>query len=186
MVSDSGRLLRSVGGCRSNTSTVNEECATPELLFSSSPPNDPAQDIYAFDIATKRFLQLTHDAGRNDFPSWSPDGRSIADLSEGAAIEFAVQVLGVKDIVVCGHSECGAMRALIGGAPAAGRSRPSHLEFRAQLEVIRGAAAAQHRGRRVRPGLQEGLDQAHRLHRALGARGIRARWVDGAGGDRLR
>jgi TolB protein len=36
-----------------------------------------AQDIYVFDIATKRFLQLTHDAGRNDFPSWSPDGRHI-------------------------------------------------------------------------------------------------------------
>ncbi len=36
-----------------------------------------AQDIYVFDVATKRFLQLTHDAGRNDFPSWSPDGRHI-------------------------------------------------------------------------------------------------------------
>jgi carbonic anhydrase len=28
-----------------------------------------------------------------------------------SAIEYAVQVLGVKDIVVCGHSDCGAMRA---------------------------------------------------------------------------
>jgi TolB protein len=36
-----------------------------------------AQDIYVFDIASKRFVQLTHDAGRNDFPSWSPDGRHI-------------------------------------------------------------------------------------------------------------
>lgn len=36
-----------------------------------------AQDIYVFDIASKRFLQLTHDGGRNDFPCWAPDGRHI-------------------------------------------------------------------------------------------------------------
>jgi TolB protein len=35
------------------------------------------QDIYLMDIASKRFVQLTHDAGRNDSPSWSPDGRHI-------------------------------------------------------------------------------------------------------------
>jgi|SRR5579872_2975146 len=35
------------------------------------------QDIYVMDIATKRWQQLTHDAGTNDFPSWSPDGRHI-------------------------------------------------------------------------------------------------------------
>jgi TolB protein len=35
------------------------------------------QDIYAMDIASKRWLQLTHDAGTNDFPSWAPDGRHI-------------------------------------------------------------------------------------------------------------
>jgi len=35
------------------------------------------QDIYVMDIATKRWLQLTHDAGSNDYPSWSPDGRHI-------------------------------------------------------------------------------------------------------------
>jgi carbonic anhydrase len=35
--------------------------------------------------------------------------------SVGAAIEFALTQLGVKDIIVCGHSECGAMQALIAG-----------------------------------------------------------------------
>lgn len=35
------------------------------------------QDIYLMNIATKEFVQLTHDSGRNDFPSWSPDGRHI-------------------------------------------------------------------------------------------------------------
>ncbi len=33
--------------------------------------------------------------------------------STAAAIEFAVQTLGVADIVICGHSQCGAMIALL-------------------------------------------------------------------------
>ncbi len=32
-----------------------------------------------------------------------------------ASIEYAVSVLGIKDIVVCGHSGCGAMTALMNG-----------------------------------------------------------------------
>ncbi len=35
------------------------------------------QDIYVMEVATKRWIQLTHDGGRCDFPSWSPDGRHI-------------------------------------------------------------------------------------------------------------
>src|SRR5688572_12805738 len=35
--------------------------------------------------------------------------------STAAAIEFAVETLRVDDIVVCGHSQCGAMAALMGG-----------------------------------------------------------------------
>ena len=35
------------------------------------------QDIYIMDIASKRWTQLTHDQGRQDFPSWSPDSRHI-------------------------------------------------------------------------------------------------------------
>src|SRR5439155_556554 len=32
-----------------------------------------AQDIYIMDIVSKQWVQLTHDGGRNDFPSCSPD-----------------------------------------------------------------------------------------------------------------
>ncbi|HVJ09887.1 MAG TPA: Tol-Pal system beta propeller repeat protein TolB [Acidisarcina sp.] len=47
------------------------------------------QDIYVMDIASKRWLQLTHDAGRNDFPSWSPDGRHIVfERREGGQSEI--------------------------------------------------------------------------------------------------
>ncbi|MEU6177194.1 carbonic anhydrase [Streptomyces coeruleorubidus] len=35
--------------------------------------------------------------------------------SEAATIEYAVEVLGVKDIVVCGHSHCGAVGAVVRG-----------------------------------------------------------------------
>jgi TolB protein len=35
------------------------------------------QDIYVMDIASKRWLQLTHEAGSNDYPSWAPDNRHI-------------------------------------------------------------------------------------------------------------
>lgn len=37
--------------------------------------------------------------------------------STAAAVEFAVEVLGVDDIVVCGHTQCGAMQAIVEGIP---------------------------------------------------------------------
>src|SRR6266446_264097 len=41
-------------------------------------PGEPgSNDLYLMDIASKQWVQLTHDAGRNDSPCWSPDGRHI-------------------------------------------------------------------------------------------------------------
>jgi carbonic anhydrase len=48
--------------------------------------------------------------------------------STAAAIEFAVEALRVSDIVVCGHSQCGAMTALLGGLPD-GDSMPHLREW---------------------------------------------------------
>jgi carbonic anhydrase len=44
------------------------------------------------------------------------------DSSVGASIEYAVQVLEVSTITVCGHSGCGAVRALMTGGYQAGSS----------------------------------------------------------------
>lgn len=50
----------------------------------------------------------------NLVPPCGKHGVSTSDESEAAAIEFAVENLNVSGIIVCGHSECGAMRALMG------------------------------------------------------------------------
>ena len=51
----------------------------------------------------------------NLIPHCGVGGHSTADESEAAAIEFAILNLNVKDIVVCGHSDCGAMHAILEG-----------------------------------------------------------------------
>lgn len=43
----------------------------------------------------------------NLVPAYTPEADGVA-----ASIEYAVAVLGVRDIVVCGHSACGAMTAI--------------------------------------------------------------------------
>ncbi|MGH9508316.1 MAG: Tol-Pal system beta propeller repeat protein TolB [Terriglobales bacterium] len=41
-------------------------------------PGEPGgQDIYIMDLSSKQWVQLTHSGGRNDFPSWSADGRHL-------------------------------------------------------------------------------------------------------------
>ncbi|MFI1168347.1 SulP family inorganic anion transporter [Streptomyces sp. NPDC020801] len=60
-----------------------------------------------------------------------PPGQEGGDDSVGAAIEYAVDVLGVRSITVCGHSGCGAMQALLdsgsdsGSGSGSGSSRTS-------------------------------------------------------------
>lgn len=54
----------------------------------------------------------------NLVPPWSEGGHEV---STGAAVEFAVLVLGVRQIVVLGHGDCGGVKAALAtrdGAPA--------------------------------------------------------------------
>ena len=63
-----------------------------------------------------------------------PHDQSQGFHGTSAAIEFAVLNLAVRRIVVCGHSHCGAIRALYGDVPV----EAHHL--RQWLELGRGAA----------------------------------------------
>jgi carbonic anhydrase len=52
-----------------------------------------------------------------------------------AAIDYAVDVLEVRDIVVCGHSHCGAMRALYEPPASASRNLSRWLQLAAPAKV---------------------------------------------------
>ena len=49
--------------------------------------------------------------------------------SLSAAIEYAVEILHVHDIIVCGHSHCGAIRALYNPPPTCGKHVRQWLKF---------------------------------------------------------
>lgn len=58
-----------------------------------------------------------------------------ANGGEGATIEFAVAGLGVPDIIVCGHSHCGAMKGLL--EPAALKDLPAMTSWLSHAEATR-------------------------------------------------
>jgi len=80
--------------------TCSDSRVVPELLAST----DPGE------------LFVMRNIG-NLVPPATVEGASTGDLSEASAIEYAVLVLKVRSIVVCGHSECGAMKAALAGTP---------------------------------------------------------------------
>lgn len=61
-----------------------------------------------------------------------------ANGGEGATIEFAVVGLGIQDIIVCGHSHCGAMKGLLD--PEALHAMPTMSAWLAHAEATRWIA----------------------------------------------
>jgi carbonic anhydrase len=57
---------------------------------------------------------------------------------EAATIEYAISVLKVRNIIVCGHSRCGAMQALL--KPESYQSLPAVREWFAHAETTRRIA----------------------------------------------
>ena len=70
--------------------TCSDSRVVPELLTQQEPGE----------------LFVIRNAG-NIVPSYSPHPGGVS-----ATVEYAVAVLGVTDIVICGHSDCGAMTAI--------------------------------------------------------------------------
>lgn len=81
-------------------------------------------------------------------------GQSTGDRSEAAAVEYSLLHLPVTDVVVCGHSSCGAMKALLAGMSDA--RCPNLCDW---LDLGRGALHSLEKAGRV----GEGLEPADRL-----------------------
>jgi carbonic anhydrase len=75
-------------------------------------------------------------------------GAEAADDSVAAAIEYAVDVLQVDSITVCGHSGCGAMQALLNSAPGA-PTTPLSRWLRHGLPSLERMASRQHPWARI-------------------------------------
>ncbi|WP_326774746.1 bifunctional SulP family inorganic anion transporter/carbonic anhydrase [Streptomyces sp. NBC_01445] len=69
-------------------------------------------------------------------------GAESGDDSVAAAIEYAVDVLKVQSITVCGHSGCGAMQALLNSPPEGGAQTPLKRWLRHGLPSLARMAAA--------------------------------------------
>ncbi|MGY3680856.1 SulP family inorganic anion transporter [Streptomyces sp. TE33382] len=81
----------------------------------------------------------------------TPDTESPAggDDSVAAAIEYAVDVLRVESITVCGHSGCGAMQALLGADPGTPRTTPLWRWLRHGLPSLERMASRHHSWARI-------------------------------------
>ena len=80
--------------------TCSDSRIVPDLLASTDPGD----------------LFVMRNVG-NMVPPATVEGASTGDLSEASAIEYAVLMLKVRSVVVCGHSECGAMKAALARTP---------------------------------------------------------------------
>jgi carbonic anhydrase len=60
-----------------------------------------------------------------------------------ASIEYAVAVLGIPDIIICGHSGCGAMSAILKGAEQL-EKLPTVARWLHYVDSARDAVAAEH------------------------------------------
>jgi carbonic anhydrase len=90
-------------------------------------------------------------------PATDKGTASVGDESEAAALEYALLALDVKNLVVMGHSGCGAMKAVLKGSVPAGASNLERWLVHAKASQEKLARA---------PGIDERLAPEDRLSQA--------------------
>ena len=98
---------------------------SPDTLFIACSDSRVVPNLFA--SADPGDLFVIRNVGNLIAPA-GESGRSESDESEAAAVEFALGKLPVTDIIVCGHSECGAMQAILEG-----RQKVAHAHLRSWL-----------------------------------------------------
>lgn len=100
---------------------------TPETLFITC--SDSRIDPNLLTRSKPGDLFILRNAGNIVPPHGAANG------GEAATIEFAVAGLGVKDIIICGHSHCGAMQGLL--TPEKVTSLPTVASWLCHAETTR-------------------------------------------------
>ncbi|MFB7733360.1 carbonic anhydrase [Streptomyces sp. NPDC056112] len=132
------RFQRDVHPAKADLFAHLAENHTPHTLFIGCSDARVVPELITASEPGELFVVRT--AG-NLVPSHTPGPDAVA-----AAIEYAVAVLGVSDIVVCGHSGCGAMTALaeahdLRGVPAVAQWL-RHADASRARTAVRGDVAA--------------------------------------------
>ena len=99
----------------------------PEVLFITC--SDSRINPHLITQTEPGELFILRNAG-NIVPTYGP-----SPGGEAATIEYAVDVIGVRDIIVCGHSHCGAMTAAL--SPDSCRNLPAVSAWLAHAEATR-------------------------------------------------
>jgi carbonic anhydrase len=100
---------------------------SPEALFITCSDSRISTDLLT--QSNPGDLFVLRNAG-NIVPAYSG-----SNSGAGATVEFAVAGLGVKDIIVCGHSHCGAMKGLL--KPDILRDMPAVTQWLSYAEATR-------------------------------------------------
>lgn len=107
------KLIRGIHKFQNDVYTANEDLfrrlvggQTPQALFITCSDSRVSPDMIT--QCDPGDLFVIRNAG-NLVPPYSPTNVS----GEGATIEYGIRGLGIKDIIICGHSRCGAMHAVM-------------------------------------------------------------------------
>lgn len=116
----------------------------PDALFITCSDSRVAPNVFASSNPGDVFVL------RNVGNLIPPVTASDQEASASSALEFAVLSLKVSDIIVCGHSECGAMQAL-----AYGMDTHSCPHLHSWLQYAKGALSKVREGFVINPDLSE-------------------------------